>query len=52
LKALFKSADVSENTLVQARINAELMEYARKKKISSPNTIKENIHFIKLFKSE
>jgi hypothetical protein len=28
------------------------MEYARKKKISSPNTIKENIHFIKLFKSE
>jgi hypothetical protein len=48
----FKSADVIENTLIQARINDELMEYAKKKKFSFPNTIKENSHFIKLLKSE
>jgi hypothetical protein len=30
----------------------ELIEYARKKKVESPNEIKENVHYIKMIKSE
>jgi hypothetical protein len=34
------------------RINNELIEHGRRKKVITPSEIKENIHFITLFKSE
>jgi hypothetical protein len=34
------------------RLNTELINYGREKKVKAPNEIRKNVHFITLFKSE
>jgi hypothetical protein len=34
------------------RLNTDLINFGRKKKVEAPSEVKENIHFITLFKSE
>jgi hypothetical protein len=43
---------ILEKFKLNKRIDTKLIEYARKKKVENPNEIKENIHYITMFKSE
>jgi hypothetical protein len=41
-----------EKFKLNKRIDVKLIEYARKKKAESPNEIKKNIHYVKMFELE